>query len=248
MTTEEFHQEFLISYNAIASNSNPGFDSFEISTYLTKAQLEIVKNYDDSLSNRKQKGFENTEKRRVDLKNLVKSFKSTSSFSTTDIIDDNSKFYNIPDDVFLKKSEHLKIISTDCNNGKVIEIKPITHDEFLKQKRNPFKVPNKNIVWRLDFSKINSKNVVEIISNYNSIYTLEYQLRYLKLPNPIIIENLETAFPGENLSLYGKTQKATSELDSSMHSEILDRAVELALRDYKPAGLESKIQLDIRNE
>jgi hypothetical protein len=38
------------------------------------------------------------------------------------------------------------------------------------------------------------------------------------------------------------------ELSESLHREILDRAVEIALRDYKPQGLESKITLDQRNE
>ena len=67
MTNQELKNEFLISYNAIASNSAPGIDDFELSVYLTRAQLEIVKNYYDPLSNRKQKGFEATEKRRRDL-------------------------------------------------------------------------------------------------------------------------------------------------------------------------------------
>ena len=37
----KFKNEFLIQYNAIASNSSPGLDDYEISVYLTKAQLEL---------------------------------------------------------------------------------------------------------------------------------------------------------------------------------------------------------------
>ena len=72
MTVQEFSNQFDILYNAIATQSAPGIDSYEKSVYLTKAQLEIIKNYYDPASNRKQKGFEGSEKRRVDLKNLIR--------------------------------------------------------------------------------------------------------------------------------------------------------------------------------
>ena len=59
MTTTEFKNEFNIHYNAIATQSAPSIDDYELSVYLTKAQLEVIKNYYDPASNRKLKGFEN---------------------------------------------------------------------------------------------------------------------------------------------------------------------------------------------
>lgn len=38
------------------------------------------------------------------------------------------------------------------------------------------------------------------------------------------------------------------ELDHSVHDEILDRAIELALGDYKQEDLAVKAQLNMRNE
>ena len=44
MTVSEFSNEFDVYYNSIATNAAPSIDLYEKSVYLTKAQLEIVKN------------------------------------------------------------------------------------------------------------------------------------------------------------------------------------------------------------
>lgn len=249
MTTTEFSNQFDIHYNSIAGMSAPGLDQFEKSIFLTKAQIELIKDYYDPESNRKQRGFEGSEKRRVDLKELIKSFKSNVSFvDLSKSIHSSSRFFPIPDETFLIITEAVAISSTDCNNGLVINVKPITQDEFNTQIRNPFKTPDNKTAWRLDISKINDEKIIEIVSPYNITSTLEYRMRYLKYPKPIILGDLATLFPGENLSIDGQTFESTSELDIEIHPEILDRAVEIALRDYKPQGLESKIQMDLRNE
>lgn len=249
MTTSEFNHQFDIHYNSIAGMSAPGLDLFEKSIFLTKAQLELIKDYYDPASNRKQKGFEASEKRRVDLKELIKPYKSTVSFSDVDkSIHNSSKFFEIPDETFLIVTESVRVISNTCDNGLIINVKPTTQDEFNIQIRNPFKSPDSKTAWRLDISKINDKKIVEIVSPYNITSTLEYRMRYLKYPKPIILGDLDVLFPSEGLSIDGQTSESTSELDVEIHSEILDRAIEIALRDYKPQGLESKIQMDLRNE
>jgi hypothetical protein len=248
MNGVEMSNAFDIRYNSIAGQNAPGIDAFEKSSYLTKAQLEIIKNYYDPNSNRKQKGFEGSEKRRVDLKELIKDYKISSAVSLPSSIYPTAKFYNLPDDVFLLVNEKAKVISEDCNNNLIIKVKPVTYDEFNTQIKNPFKTPDKNIAWRLDISKIDNKQVVEIISPYNITGLLEYQIRYLKYPKPIILADLNTTFPGENLTIEGIQSITDCELHTEIHDEIVDRAVQLAIRDYKKEGLESKVQLDMRNE
>jgi hypothetical protein len=245
MTTTEFKNEFLIHYNAIATNSAPGLDSYEISVFLTKAQLELVKNYYNPDGNKYKEGFENSEKRRTDLKELIKNFKSVNGFKSSEAISNLSKFFEIPEDVFLIVNERSVIKTDDCLDGSILNTIPKTHDEYNIQISNPFKNPDDSVVWRLDISKIGTKKVVELISNYD---IKEYNLRYLKYPNPIIISDLSLEFPGEGLSIDGLTNITQCELHKSIHREVLYRAVELALRDYKPANLESKVQLDQRNE
>ena len=86
MTVEELNNEFDIHYNSIAGQSSPNLDLYEKSIFFTKAQLELVKNYYDPQSNRKQKGFEASEKRRTDLKELIKNYKSLIYFSDNKIL------------------------------------------------------------------------------------------------------------------------------------------------------------------
>ena len=207
MTNQEFRTHFDISYNAIASMSSPGIDDFELSVYLTTAQLELIKNYYDPLSNRKQKGFEATEKRRRDLNQLIKDYKTTDTISNSFNIDSEAKFYIVPNDLFLIVNEKAKITSEDCYNNKTLTIKPVSYDEYNIQIDNPFEKPNEKIAWRLDLSNVNGVKVVEIISPYNISGSLEYQIRYIKYPKPIIITNLNTAFPSDSLTVDGFPQK-----------------------------------------
>lgn len=248
MGTQEMKNEFLISYNAIASNSAPGIDDYELSVYLTTAQLQVIKNYYDPLSNRKQKGFEATEKRRRDLNQLVKDYKTSTVISNSFNIDSEAKFYTVPDDLFLIVNEKAKITSTDCYNNKILSIKPISYDEYNVQIDNPFEKPDSKIAWRLDLSNVNNVKVVEIISPYNIIGSLEYQIRYIKYPKPIIITNLNTAFPSDNLTIDGISVETPCELNTEICKEILDRAVILATADYKPQNLQVKTQLSQINE
>ncbi len=248
MTNQEFRNQFDISYNAIASNSAPGIDDYELSVYLSKAQLEIVKNYYDPLSNRKQKGFEATEKRRRDLNQLVKDYKTTSTITNSSNIDSDAKFYVIPNDLFLIVNEKAKITSTDCYNGKTLSIKPLSYDEYDVQINNPFEKPDHKNAWRLDISNVNTAKVVEIISPYNILGSLEYQIRYIKYPKPIIITNLTTAFPSDNLTIDGVFVETPCELNTEICREILDRAVLIALADYKPQNLQIKAQMSQTNE
>jgi hypothetical protein len=248
MTNREFRNQFDISYNAIASNSAPGIDDYELSVYLTKAQLEIIKNYYDPLSNRKQKGFEATEKRRRDLGQLVRDYKTIDTISNSFNISSEAKFYIVPEDLFLITNEKAKITSEDCYNNKILKIKPMSYDEYNIQIDNPFEKPNEKEAWRLDLSNINNLKVVEIISPYNILGSLEYQIRYIKYPKPIIITNLNTTFPSDNLTIDGIFAETPCELNTEVCREILDRAVLLALADYRPQNLQVKAQMSQTNE
>lgn len=244
MNTKEFYEEFNILYNNISSNASPGLDKYEISLYLTKAQLELVKEYNGIL-NKYQKGFDNSDKRRIDLKELIVDYKSENPTTSINKITNNlySKFFTIPTDVFLIKFEKGEYSKNDCVFE--IPIKPIALDIFNVDVKNPFKKPDKNIAWRLDYSST-SENIVEIISDQS---ISKYHLRYLKYPEPIVLTNLATdsEFTGMNLSIDGVQIEQTCKLNKEIHREILDRAVELATRDYRENSLQNKVQLNNRN-
>ncbi len=244
MTVQEFKNEFQIHYNAIATNSAPSLDDYEISVYLTKAQLELVKTYSNPEGNKYKEGFEASEKRRVDLKELTRDYHVFDNIPTASGISPNqSQFFKIPNDVFLIRYESVNIDMPECFDSRIISVVPKTHDEYNIQKDNPFKKPDNQTAWRLNISSVGSDKVVEILSPFK---ITQYSCRYTQYPLPIIISDLTEIEDG--ISIDGLTAATECQLDQEIHREIIDRAVELALRDYKPSDLESKIQLDSRNE
>jgi hypothetical protein len=245
MSESEFSYEFDVSYNGIANNTAPPLDLYEKSVYLTKAQLQIVNNYFNPAGNKYRDGFENSEKRRRDLNELVYPWKTTLKISSDHGVSENSQFFKLPLNVFMIIQERAKVASDDCNNNKYLKVVPRTHDEFNLQENNPFR-STKEVIPRLDsFSQGGASKNVELISEYNII---EYKCRYVKYPEPIILTDLLTAFPTDTLSIDGVSASQTCKLSESVHREILDRAVELALADYKPENLQIKAQVNQRNE
>lgn len=115
MTTKEFSNEFDIHYNSIATNSAPGLDSYEKSVYLTKAQLEIIKNYFNPNGNKYKQGFEQNSKRRNDLKGVVKHYNGLpygNSGYTSNSISRGSQFFDIPSKVFLIVEEEARSLDS----------------------------------------------------------------------------------------------------------------------------------------
>lgn len=247
MTVTEFSLEFDLLYDNLASRGAPGIDEYEKSVYLTKGQLEIVKQYNSNL-NKYSKSFDGSEKRRVDLKELIEDYKTTDAIVNSNAIDSKliSRFYTIPDDVFLIKLERGYIEDVTCGQRQ-LSIIPITLDEFNEKIRNPFRKPNKDRGWRVDYNSpdLSNNNSVEIIT---SELLDSYHIRYVKYPEPIILTDISAGdFVGMGLSIDGQTAAQTCLLNKEIHREILDRAVELAILDYKQNNLQNKVEINSRN-
>lgn len=236
MTTTEFKNEFELGYDA-GSQGAPSLDNYEISVVLTQAQEQIVKS---TYSGKNIDGtpFENSEKNRRILNELVKNY-TQSTQAVSDGISSDSVFYSIPDSFFILMEQ-----GTIEGTTKLINITPITHDEYLKSKKNPFRKPNKRKAWRLDISKTGGTNLVEIISSEK---LSKYQMRYLTKPKPIVISNLTTGeFAGLGLSIDGETTPATCLLNNLIHREILGRAIEIAIRNFRENSLKAQIGTNSR--
>jgi hypothetical protein len=215
--------------------ASPGLDDYERSVFLTLAQEKLVKLYMNPMGNKYKEGFEGSEKRRIDLKELITDYKNNTQLPNLDNkISPDSVIYQIPNNIFQIINEKVKI-KDPCSVGKSITYKsipviPKTHDEYNIQINNPFKKPNNSKVWRLDYNSIQpGVEIVELLSNQQ---IFEYQMRYVKFPEPIILSPLI-----DNLSIHGQTAERTSELRESIHSEIIRTAVELATLSYKEDSL-----------
>ncbi len=87
----------------------------------------------------------------------------------------------------------------------------------------------------------NSGTVVELIGA-NLSDNLRYNVRFIKKPEPIILEDLPDGF-----SIEGKSSNTPCELPDETHDEILQRAVELAKVAWE-GNMEATIQTGARSE
>nr|UWG29438.1 MAG: hypothetical protein [Bacteriophage sp.] len=239
-TGQEIRDIFNLHYDNIMSAASPGLNDYEISLYLTQAHKEIIYNYYSG--NNKGDSFDSSEKTRTYLSHYVKSetiqnLTAASNPPTKDLIYkecilDDSVWWIIRDSVTL-------------STGRNILVKPIVFDEFWVLVEDPFKKPNGLRAWRLDMSAEGKRSITLISSRDFTAYNLSYIVR----PGALIISDLDNIIPG--LTIEGESQYTLP--DSLLSNDLLldtviNRAVELATRDYKRNDLESQIQVNNRVE
>ena len=231
MTTRDFSNQFdvLVSsymrfkyFDKREILDSVEFDEYEKSVYLTMAQDELIVSL-YSGRNIYGKAFEETEELRRYLEGLVrtKSFNTETDVddSRTDHISSNSKFFTLPDDLMYIVMEQVTLEDEDlgCASGSIADVLPVTHDEYMKVRKNPFRGTTTNRALRIDAGK----NDVEIISKYSfSTYTL----RYVSNPTPIIVEDLP-----DGVSIKGFSRESECSLPEPLHKPLLELAVQMAL-------------------
>lgn len=229
MTELEFSNEFDVLINSHAFQASLGLqdstitinlDEYEKSVYLTQAQDQIVKELYNG--NYTGKGFENTEEIRRQLEALVQQVDYTEESLTSPLLVDNTfqhLSWALPDDCWYIVYEQAVLQDDDkCINGKIVDVLPVKHDDYLRIRKNPFRGPNKRRVLRLD----NSDKQIEVVTKYN---ISKYTIRYIMKPEPIV-----TAYLPEGISIDGVDTPQTCKLSELLHKDILERAVALALQ------------------
>ena len=244
MTTEEFSNEFDVLYNNIMSNQAPGLDEYEKSVFLTKAQLEILKNYFNPKGNKYGQGFDENAKRQIDFSTLIIVAKPSQYTPEEGYVkfDDRSQLYKMPQDILLMLNE--TGINTIDGVKRLISIIPMNYEEYARLMSKPWKQPLKNQGWRLFQSTGGVDFISEVVIKYNSSLA-DYKIRYVKRPKPIILANLADEY--SNVSIEGINTITECELDPILHPEILQRAVELAKSAYT-GDLKSSVELGQRSE
>lgn len=244
MTTQEFSNEFDVLYNNIMSNQAPGLDEYEKSVFLTKAQLEILKNYFNPKGNKYGQGFDENAKRQIDFSTLITVVKPAQYTPKGDYVkfDDRSQLYKMPQDILLMLNE--TGINTVDGVRRLISIIPMNYEEYARLMSKPWKQPLKNQGWRLFQSTGGVDFISEIVIKYKSSLA-DYKIRYVKRPKPIILANLADEY--SNVSIEGINTITECELDPILHPEILQRAVELAKSAYT-GDLKSSVELGQRSE
>lgn len=238
MTAEQFNNEFDTLLNSYATNWAFGedmskadirLDIYEKSLLLTEAQEELVVSLYTG-RNSSGNSFDETEELRRYLSPLVKEVSLEPEnegipMGVAVTADTTSHFFTLPEDAWYIVYETVKVSSTDnCVDGKMLDVVPVTHDEYNRVRRNPFRGPNGRKVLRLDVSE-GTAQLIEIISKYN---VTSYRLRYLERPTPIVLGNLD------GLEVNGETTATECQLPTSLHRRILEIAVIKALQSRNP--------------
>lgn len=228
MTVEEFSNEFDVlinSYNntnIYADNHDSlVFDEYEKSVFLTRAQEELVTEiYKGSA---RYNSFESSEESRRILNCLVETKELQSLTSDYVNLTNKSQLFSLPEDTMFITYEAVVVIKEGKES--TLPVIPVSQDTLHKILENPFKGLKGKRALRLD----TNNNTVELICN-NTIS--KYILRYLKYPTPIILANLVTDGL-ESISINGYSSISECKLNDSIHKDILDRAVALAIASKK---------------
>ena len=200
MTLEELSNEFDVIVNSYDNSQSLVFNEYEKSIYLTKAQEYIIKDL--------YRNYEGTEELNSYLKTLIKD-------KTYPIEDSTNIELDYPDNFLYILKEYANI-NTTCKSNNRVDVLPITQDEYNEVVENPFR-GSKSKVLRLEENKIKLITDLPIIS---------YTMTYLSNPSPIILVDLPNG-----LTINNKSEKSTTiETSESIHREILDKAVQLAIQ------------------
>lgn len=172
-----------------------------------------------------------------------------SSSDTTSLvkIDSRSSVYSFPADVFLAINE-----SAVTSTGRILQVMPLSYDEYIRLMSKPYKRPVKNQAWRLINTGTNASGnaatkYVELIGGPNETIA-SYTIRYVRKPKPIIVGDLDGLtingyyLDGGTVPSVAGTYLTTDgecELDPMLHEEILQRAVELAKVAWTNTGQEN---------
>lgn len=252
---------FLVEYDRITNLSAPGYDDYEISVFLTNAQRNYIeKKYDPSL-NKLGDGFEDSEKRRRELADLIRDgIDAGGTLRTAVSANQNGthphgRFFNLPDDLLYLIEERAIITGAGlCNPagynintikgvaGKYTSILPVTHDYFEANRLNPFKKSNEWLLWRMDFSSFNGKKRVELIGD-GTFAIEEYRIRYIAKPSPVI-----TATLTGGMTIEGQVSQQDCKLADITHNEIVRMAVTLALETVGDARYQTQKIESMSNE
>lgn len=223
----EWSLQFDILWNNIMSNKAPGLNVYEKSSFLTQAQLALVKDVFTPKANVLQEGIDDSTRRQSDFKTLItntapQAATPTNRFNTRT----TTKYYTFPSDAFLVLDEEVML------NDRYMVVVPLSSEEYARLMKKPFKYPPKGQVWRL----ITDDKQIELIANFPQSASLSYRMRYVKYPTPIILADLP-----QGLTIEGMRLATECALPEHLADEIIQRAVLLAKLAWNdPVSVEQK--------
>jgi hypothetical protein len=222
MDIASMHEEFKLLMDKADGGSSPSFLTSEINRFLNAAIEKFVAKRAFG-NNPRRTGFEEDQKRRDDLRNIVNNETLYTAIHISTMNKLNGVFVPLPDNYRHAINEEALVTTPGSSESRRVSVTPITHDRYNKIIDDPFNKPEKDTVYRLDYND----DRVELICGEGQVID-QYYLRYLK--NPAIVD---------------KTTGVNCDLAKHTHREIVRMAVLEALENTEnPRYQSSKIELN----
>ena len=233
MTAAQMKYEFEVGYDFITNFQAPGLNSKEISTFLTKAQEELLFDLYRGSNHYTEEFKKSLSKLKTSQTITGVSIVAGTDYPSSYVVDLASNVL-----VVFNESVDLQTGPTHFYASKAIAdvaVKPVDDDYYHANKQNPFKCPNLERVWRLDSGATAGKRHIYIVEPLTSV--VKVIVHYYKKPAPIVIADStyisgDGAIDGVNWSAY-TVASSDCELDAIMHRQIIDRAIKLAYAAVK---------------
>ena len=136
----------------------------------------------------------------------------------------NGCLFKLPTDILVILNERLVV--TNGNKRKEYVVVPLNYREYDRMQSKPYSQPLKKQCWRL-FNNIKGfdtlSEVIPIWDVIKDTSDVEYKLRYIRRPQPIVLVNLP-----DDLEIDGVNVETPCELNKILHMDILNKAFELA--------------------
>tara|TARA_R110002096_G_C14384568_1_gene706035 strand:+ start:99 stop:770 length:672 start_codon:yes stop_codon:yes gene_type:complete len=220
MTIGAMHLEFRLLMDKADSGSAPAFLSTEIDLFLNAAIEKFITKRTFG-GNPRKTGVEENQKRRDDLRNLIKNYEAVPNQPNSSN-KEGGQFVPLPKDYRHSLSEECVVKGAPT---KKVPVKPLTYDRYTKVIDDPFNTISPNVVYRLDYQG----DKFELLSTGG---VNKYYLRYISIPDPVSMGIGDAPFV--NCSLAEHT-----------HREIVRMAVLEALENIQdPRYQSSKSELN----
>lgn len=276
MTSLEMSNAFEVYYNNIMSNQSPGIDEYEKSVLLSRAELELVKNFFNSKGNKYQEGYDDSAKRQHDfsvlntLKKYIEGTQNDINFTRVwtnkesiiihdknDVFNDNlmdaklNRYtFKLPEDFlfFLNEEAYVeKVIGLpDITLRNAAIITPVKYEDYTVSRGSIYKYP------------LSNNECWRLITNGDLSQGREIEIiapyNYKIIGYSIryvrrpkpIILTDIQSEYGTTIDGYGSIMDC--ELPETMHEEIVQRAVEIAKGIYRTGETETLANLGQRSE
>lgn len=249
MTAQQMKYEFEVGYDRITNFDAPGYTEKEISTFLTKAQEQLILEI-----------YRNKNHYKENFKKSLSMLKT--DIDITDFTEGPYPFSfkcNLPAELLVVYNEAASLMTNSLHDYPSItrtdvHVKPVDDDFYHLNKKNPFKKPSvkNDLIWRLDYHTDAVKQHIYVVEPNCTL--VKVTVYYYKKPSPIIIawtgyNSGDGNIDGVSWSSYTTTSLDCA-LDSIIHRDIVDRAVQLAfaaLQDERGVQL-SAVQEEIKGQ